>query len=113
MRRIFLSSLTFVAGIMLAASAANAQMIGDAKAGEALARSVCAVCHFVAEDQPNIPRADAPPFSIIVDSPAVTETSLRVFLQTPHRNMPNLQLSEQETDDVIRFLLNLKVESDK
>ena len=43
--------------------------------------------------------------------PAVTELSLRVFLQTPHRNMPNLQLSQKETDDVIGFILSLKAQA--
>ena len=111
MRRIFLSWVTTLTIAIVSASAANAQMIGDTKAGEALARAVCAECHFVAEDQTTTPRADAPPFQNIVADPAVTELSLRVFLQTPHRSMPNLQLSSKETDDVIRFLLSLRAES--
>jgi hypothetical protein len=43
--------------------------------------------------------------------PAVKELSLRVFLQTPHRNMPNLQLSQKETDDVIGFILSRKAQA--
>ena len=55
-----------------------------------------------------IPRADAPPFDVIADDPGVTDISLRVFFQTPHRNMPNLQLSQKETDDVIGYILSRK-----
>ena len=82
--------------------------MADPAAGEKLAREVCAQCHFVAENQPAIPRADAPPFDQIAADPSVTEIGLRVFLQTPHRNMPDLQLSQKETDDVISFILGLK-----
>jgi hypothetical protein len=31
-----------------------------------------------------------------------------VFLRSPHRNMPNLILSEAESDDVIAYILSLK-----
>jgi mono/diheme cytochrome c family protein len=93
---------------VLAPMIAEGQTTADPAAGERLALQVCAQCHFVAEDQPLIPRADAPPFDEIAADPGVTEISLRVFFQTPHRNMPNLQLSQQETDDVIGYLLNRK-----
>lgn len=88
--------------------AAWAQSMADPVAGRKLALEVCAQCHFVAETQPVIPRSDAPPFAEVVADPAVTELSLRVFLRTPHQNMPNLQLSEKETDDVIAFILGLR-----
>ena len=93
---------------ILAPTIAQGQTMADPAAGEKLAIEVCAQCHFVDEDQPNIPRADAPPFDEIVADPAVTELSLRVFFQTPHRSMPNLQLSQKETDDVIGYLLSLR-----
>ena len=96
---------------VLAPTIVQGQTIGDPAAGEQLAREVCARCHFVAENQPLIPRADAPPFDQIATDPAVTDLSLRVFFQTPHRNMPNLQLSQKETDDVIAFILSLKGKS--
>ena len=93
---------------VLAPTIVEGQTFADPAAGEKLAREVCAQCHFVAENQPLIPRVDAPPFDDIAADSAVTELSLRVFLQTPHRNMPDLQLSRKETDDVIGFILNLK-----
>ena len=102
-----------LAAIILAPTVVQGQTVADAAAGEKLALEVCAQCHFVAETQPMIPRADAPPFDDIAADPAVTELSLRVFLQTPHRNMPDLHLSRQETDDVIGFILNLKTQAGK
>jgi hypothetical protein len=38
----------------------------------------------------------------------VTETSLRVFLRTPHTRMPDFILSRAETDDVISYILSLR-----
>ncbi len=93
---------------VLAPTIAEGQTMADPAAGEALAMEVCAQCHFVAEDQPTIPRADAPPFDEIIADPGVTELSLRVFFQTPHRNMPDLHLSQKETDDIIGYLLSRK-----
>lgn len=104
----YLTAVALVSLALAAPGAGHAQSIGDAAAGEKLALEVCAQCHFVAENQPLIPRADAPPFDVIMADPSVTEMGLRAFFQTPHRNMPDLQLSQKETDDVIRFLLSLK-----
>jgi mono/diheme cytochrome c family protein len=104
-----LAAMAIVAGV-LAPAAALGQSMADPAAGGKLALEVCAQCHFVAENQPMIPRADAPPFDEIAAEPSVTELSLRVFLQTPHRNMPDLLLSQKETDDVIGFILSLRTQ---
>ena len=100
-----------VAAMLLVPTIAQGQTIADSKAGKTLAMEVCAQCHFVSETQALIPRADAPPFEDIAADPGVTELSLRVFLQTPHRNMPDLQLTRKETDDVIGFILNLRAQA--
>jgi mono/diheme cytochrome c family protein len=96
---------------LLAPAIVQGQTVADVAAGKKLALAVCARCHFVSETQSLIPRADAPPFDAIAAEPSVTELSLRVFLQTPHRYMPDIQLSQQETDDVIGFILNLKAQA--
>jgi hypothetical protein len=44
----------------------------------------------------------------VANNPARTELSLRVFLRTPHRNMPNLVLSTAETDNIIAYIHSLK-----
>lgn len=101
-----------IAVIVLMPAIAQGQTVADVEAGKKLAIGVCAQCHFVAESQTMIPRSDAPPFDEIAADPAVTELGLRVFLQTPHRNMPDLHLSRQETDDVIGFILNMKAQAE-
>ena len=40
--------------------------------------------------------------------PSATALSLRVFLQTPHVRMPDFQLSNNEIDDVVAYILSLK-----
>ena len=105
----FLAAVAFAAGV-LTPETVEGQTMADPAAGAELALEVCAQCHFVAENQPLIPRADAPPFDQIAEEPSVTELSLRVFLRTPHRNMPDLQLSQKETDDVIGFILSLQAQ---
>jgi hypothetical protein len=51
---------------------------------------------------------DPPSFQSIADLPSTTGLSLKVFLRSPHRNMPNLLVSEAESDDVIAYILSLK-----
>jgi mono/diheme cytochrome c family protein len=81
---------------------------GDTVAGEKLARKVCASCHIVSDQPVADPGFGAPSFLEVTADPAVTEMSLRVFLQTPHANMPDLILSPEEIDDVISYLLSLR-----
>lgn len=40
--------------------------------------------------------------------PSTTALSLKVFLRTNHNNMPNLHLSDAETDDLVAYILSLK-----
>jgi len=102
-----------LAAAVSAPAVAWGQTMADPAAGRKLALEVCAHCHFVAETQQVIPRADAPPFDTVAADPSVTELGLRVFLRTPHRNMPDLQLSQKETDDIISFILSLRGEGEK
>jgi hypothetical protein len=50
----------------------------------------------------------APDFQAIANTPGMTATALRAFLQTPHPKMPNLILTPEQSDDVIAFLLSLR-----
>jgi mono/diheme cytochrome c family protein len=101
-----------VAGV-LAPLAAGAQTTANPDAGKKLALEVCARCHFVDPSQALIPRAEAPTFDDIAADPAVTDMSLRVFFRTPHKLMPDLHLTQQETDDVISYILSLRGAAEK
>ena len=38
----------------------------------------------------------------------MTETALYAFLQTSHRNMPNIRLEPDEVRNVVAYILSLK-----
>ena len=50
----------------------------------------------------------APSFLDVANMPSTTALSLKVFLRTSHKEMPNLIISETDTDDLIAYILNLK-----
>jgi mono/diheme cytochrome c family protein len=102
-------TLATLAGLALAgASPALAQTVGDPAAGRRIAEVWCANCHVIAPGGPG-PATDAvPSLPAVAQRAATTELSLRVFLQTPHANMPNYQLSRTETDDLVAYILSLK-----
>ena len=91
-----------------AAPAAAEDMLGSPEAGRELALQVCTECHWAVEDQFVIPESEAPSFFQLADDPAYSPIALRVALRTPHRNMPDLMLTEDETDDVIAYIEALR-----
>jgi mono/diheme cytochrome c family protein len=87
-------------------AAIRAQNIGgNVEAGRALARDWCAECHRVEPGRFGIFAAD---FGEVANLPSTTALSLRVFLQSNHREMPNLNLKPGEADDIIAYILSLK-----
>lgn len=86
---------------------AFAQSAGNAKAGEDLARNVCAQCHNLSRNQPPR-RSNAPDFPAIANMNSTTETSLHAFLSSPHPTMPNLILAPPQQDDIIAYILSLR-----
>lgn len=87
---------------------ASAQELGSARAGHDFAMDICAECHWVSDEQFVIPESEAPSFFQVAEDPAVTAIALRVFFGTPHENMPNIMLSDDERDDVIAYILSLR-----
>ncbi len=103
------SSLALGAALLLASGSVQAEgLVGDPDRGRRLAEETCAVCHTVASGDRTYSLIGAPPFQAVADDPAVTNVSLRVFLQTPHETMPDLVLTAPETDDVIAYILSMK-----
>ena len=86
----------------------QAQQTGDAAKGHEFAQTLCAICHGVEPGATGSPRLTAPTFGRIAAEPGMTATALRVILQTPHREMPDLILKQQEKADVIAYILSLK-----
>ena len=103
-----LALISSVLAAMAASSASGQPLVGDVVQGHTLARKICADCHSVEKGQAANNFSPAPAFKAIADTPSTTVVSLRVFLRTPHRNMPNVMLSEFDTDDIIGYILSLK-----
>jgi len=98
-----------VAVLLLGASpcVAAEDLPGDVTAGRVLAEKACARCHNVRRNGDFSPLPDAPPFQAVADAPSTTQLSLRVFLQSPHKLMPDFHLTAEERDDAISYILSL------
>ncbi len=92
---------------LFGAAPSLAEGIGDARAGREVARSLCSQCHQI-DGSGRDPSRVPPGFGAVADMASQTELSLRVFLQTPHGNMPRYQLTRDETEDVIAYILSLR-----
>ena len=87
---------------------ADETLPGNATQGAQLAREFCAVCHYVENGDRGVSSAGAPSFQDVADDPAITAISLGVFFRSPHETMPDLILSQAETDNAIAYILSLK-----
>lgn len=88
--------------------AAAAQERGDPKQGLVTAKETCVLCHEISGERRS-PAADAPSFYKLANTPGVNAMALRVALQTSHKRMPNIVLVGKERDDIIAYILSLKV----
>ncbi len=99
--------VTFVSALVAAPSALAQSM--DASAGAHLAKTECAVCHAIGDDaKAKSPDPKAPRFVDVAQMSSTTELSLKVFLRSSHRNMPNIMLAPEEIDSVATYVLGLK-----
>ena len=98
--------LTVLLGMTLAIAPARAQDAGgNAASGRALAKAWCAECHRL---EPTAPGASVADLTEVANLPSTTALSLKVFLQSSHKDMPNLILKPAEADDIIAYILSLK-----
>jgi mono/diheme cytochrome c family protein len=101
-------SRRLIAALLAVPVSALAQPLeGNPLTGRQTAAALCAPCHLVGGT-----RNDGPPsFVDVANMPSTTALSLRVFLRSNHREMPNLMISDSETSDLIAYILNLKQSS--
>ena len=64
--------------------------------------------HIAGNPHVKSPNPEAPPFALVAQMPSTTELSLKVFLRSSHKNMPNFILSSDEIDSVTAYILGLK-----
>jgi mono/diheme cytochrome c family protein len=90
------------------ASSALAEESGNVRDGLRFAQTVCAECHAVRDGERASPNAQAPSFTSVANTPGMNAMALEVWFQTPHPTMPNLKFSNQESDNVIAYILSLR-----
>jgi cytochrome c len=92
----------------IAAGQSEAQEIGQASRGLALAARLCAECHAIEKEYARSPNANAPRFQAIASIPGMTATALSAALNTSHHSMPNILLTADEQADIIAYISSLK-----
>ena len=90
------------------ASSAWAGEGGNVRDGLRFAQTVCAECHAVRDGERASTKAQAPTFTSVANTPGMNAMALEVWFQTPHPTMPNLKFTNQESDDVIAYILSLR-----
>ena len=78
---------------------------GSPEAGRNLAGRWCAACHLV---QLRLTTIDPPTFTAIANDSSKTPEYLRTFLVSPHKDMPPIQLTPSQVEDLIAYLGTLK-----
>ena len=86
-------------------SAVQAQIVAN---GETIAKTWCAGCHQIEGEAPRMGNDAVPSFSSIAQMSSTTQTSLDVFLSTPHARMTDYSLTRQEIKDVSAYILSLR-----
>ena len=100
-----LSGLVVVAALAVPVSALGQPLAGEASSGRQIATTICSSCHQLVGEKSGV---GAPGFADIANMPSTTALSLRVFLRSSHREMPNLIISDAESDGLIAYILSLK-----
>ena len=97
----------FIAAAFALPAEALAQPASSHSLGRQVAIELCSSCLRVAEGQ-RPPGQDIASFFAIANLPSTTALSLKVFLRSNHKGMPNLIVSEPDTDKLIDYILSLK-----
>ncbi len=77
----------------------------DAARGKALAGRWCGACHLV---QLRLTTIDPPTFAAIANDPSKTPDYLRHFFASEHKDMPPIQLTPLQVEDIIAYLRTMK-----
>ena len=106
MRLAYLALVTTIGAA--AAQPVCAQQLSDWQRGRVLARQVCAECHAVERNQTLPHHSLAPSFTAVASTPGMTALALNAFLHTPHRNMPNIILTDDQVKGITAYILSLR-----
>lgn len=105
--RIAIGRDVLIAALFIAAGNSAALAADDVSAGRRLAEAWCSTCHAI---EPHVAPMfyQAPSFVAIANRHGTTELSLKVFLKTSHRNMPNLMIDPDQANALADYILSLK-----
>ena len=106
MRHIAFLSL-FIAAAFAVPAEALAQPGSSHSLGRQVAIELCSSCHRVTSG-PRLSGRNVATFFAIANLPSTTALSLKVFLRSNHKGMPNLIVSESDSDQLIDYILSLK-----
>ena len=106
MRHIAFVSL-FIATAFGVPAQALAQPDNRHSLGRQVAIELCSSCHRVTSG-PRLSGRNVATFFAIANLPSTTALSLKVFLRSNHKGMPNLIVSESDSDELIDYILSLK-----
>jgi mono/diheme cytochrome c family protein len=81
-----------------------ARMSDEAARGMVYAEERCAACHAVAPGEMISPNPGARSFQAVANTPGMTALALRVWLQSPHRTMPDVIVPPERMDDLAAYL---------
>ena len=96
--------------LALSCGSVGAAQVGDPQRGLAYAQKNCAECHAVGAGDMFSPTMIAPTFSTIAKTPGINERALIMWFQSSdHATMPNLILAQKDLDDVVAYILSLRV----
>ncbi len=101
-----LTSAAFAGAILLLAMGTG--IAQDAGRGERLAKTWCANCHVVDASPRKAGATGLPTFPALAAEPGQTPERLRAAMNPRHSRMPDLQLSKQQQDDLVAYILSLR-----
>ena len=93
---------------LLIGGTVQAAELGDIDAGLQFAAQHCAGCHDIGTQNPMTTVSGVPTFATVANNAGITRTSLVVWMQTSHPEMPDLILEPQDLDNVVAYILSLK-----
>lgn len=99
--------VSFAAGIIGALLPFSGHAADEAN-GKKLALQWCSSCHVVADNQATASGASIPSFFDVAKGGMWTETKLKTFLADPHPQMPDMNLTTYEIQDISRYITSLK-----
>jgi mono/diheme cytochrome c family protein len=86
------------------AGAAGPASAADTGRGATLAHTWCQNCHVVSASQTSTVATQAPPFSDIARRKDFDGTRLAFFLNAPHPQMPQMNLTRSDAEDLAAYI---------